>query len=129
MARGKKRAAESAPAESSQPTKTKNGDALKVWPELDCPPPLNPEAPRCCGETRCSATCEGAGSRQTSQDFMTVYEQLKKEILEDPILGTCPKEARAWMEEMLDYTVVGGKVGSRTAQERPTNQNAIGDAS
>jgi len=41
---------------------------------------------------------------------MTVYEQLKKEILEDPILGTCPKEARAWMEEMLDYTVVGGKM-------------------
>jgi farnesyl diphosphate synthase len=48
-----------------------------------------------------------AGGREK---FMEVYKQLKKELLSDSELATYTDESRAWVEEMLDYTVPGGKL-------------------
>ncbi|KAG0583466.1 hypothetical protein KC19_3G138300 [Ceratodon purpureus] len=44
------------------------------------------------------------------EKFMEVYEQLKGELLADSELVTFTDESRAWVEEMLDYTVPGGKL-------------------
>jgi len=41
---------------------------------------------------------------------MKVYETLKDDCLNDPLLGTLPATARDWMARMLDYTIVGGKM-------------------
>lgn len=39
-----------------------------------------------------------------------MYHRLKEEVISDPLLGKCPEEGRKWMEEMMDYTILGGKV-------------------
>jgi len=41
--------------------------------------------------------------------FLEVYELLKKELLTDSELVMYNDKSRAWVEEMLDYTVPGGK--------------------
>jgi len=56
-----------------------------------------------------------AGNREAKSNagrekFLEVYQQLKKELLTDSELIEYTNESRAWTEEMLDYTVPGGKL-------------------
>jgi hypothetical protein len=47
----------------------------------------------------------------TPQEFLKVYESLREEILSDELLKECyTAESSAWMREMLDYNVPGGKL-------------------
>ncbi|XP_024363271.1 farnesyl pyrophosphate synthase [Physcomitrium patens] len=57
-----------------------------------------------------SALVEKKSNAAGREKFMDVYQQLKKEILSDSELVTYTEESRAWVEEMLDYTVPGGKL-------------------
>ena len=56
------------------------------------------------------ATTEKAETRAADKrdSFMKVDEDLKKDVLADPMLSQ--KDAAAWMTRMLDYNVPGGKL-------------------
>ncbi|KAI8467621.1 MAG: farnesyl diphosphate synthase [Monoraphidium minutum] len=53
------------------------------------------------------AKAEYSHSREA---FLKVYDTLRDEILVDELFEGQPADAKAWMHEMLDYTVPGGKL-------------------
>jgi len=42
--------------------------------------------------------------------FLAVYASVRDELLNDKLLEGQPKEAKAWLKEMLDFNVPGGKL-------------------
>lgn len=62
-----------------------------------------------------TAVMEPKSAKANSNDehkkaFENVYPTLRRELLEDPLLGDQPLAAKAWLSEVLDYNVLGGKL-------------------
>ncbi|KAK9837863.1 hypothetical protein WJX74_006667 [Apatococcus lobatus] len=57
-----------------------------------------------------SAPKTASAPLQAKKDFLKVFDQLRGEILDDPLLAGQPDYAHGWLAKMLNYNVPGGKL-------------------